>query len=390
MKINKEKKMKIYQFFLCIFLVYYIVLLNSTFGNFTPKLIINAFQLISYLGFTILIFIDKNNIKKWIRNILILSIGLIIYLLTKEIKIFEIILLILASKDIEFDMIAKTAFYEIIVLIIFIVLSALLKFIPNYIYTRATEGIYRYTLGFTYVGQLPTLVLELIFLSMYLNVSKNKNISLFHYIAYFISLLLVYKITNVRNTLIVGSILILYAIFMNFKFMKVNKAFKFIVESVFLICFSVSVILTNIYDPYDSEYQKLNNILTGRLDISYNLINKYDIKLFGNHIEMYGSSAVIYGKIDKSEYFYIDNLYLQLLYKDGIIISIIAIIWYFYVMRICIGKNNDIGKLFTAWFFIIAIYSLMGDTSLNIVFNIPILAIYSLKGENDEKKAEIH
>ena len=387
MNLEKKRRTIIYEISLIIFLAYYILIVNSTFKIFLPKLLIRVIQLTSYLGFALLIITDRNNIKKWCMKCILLVIGITINYFTREIKIFELILLVLASQNIEFEKIAKIAFYEIIILIAIVIISALLKIIPNYVFYRENDGVYRYALGFVYVSQLPTLLLELIFLRIYLNEIKNKDSNFWEYFVYLFMLFIVYKITNLRNLLMVGIIFIIISIFIKkLKWVKINNSVGTIFKYIFLICFIFSFILTKNYTIYSKEYQKLDKILTGRLRISNELINSYDVKLFGNKIEMYGSSSIKYGGINSEDYFYIDSLYLQLLYRDGIIISIIFLIMYYYVMKKCIERNDEIGIIFAIWFFIVAVYSLIGDNFLSVAFNIPILAIYTIKNKKEMKQ----
>ena len=90
---------------------------------------------------------------------------------------------------------------------------------------------------------------------------------------------------------------------------------------VYSICF-ISVFITNFLPYYSNTYVLLNQLFSGRLGLQYTLNNFYHPTLFGQTIPQVGfggaSTAI-------SNYFYIDNSYVRLLFMNGIVLTILVL-----------------------------------------------------------------
>ena len=369
----------IYYISLITFVIYQLLFVNSTLKLYTYPIFIKAIKYLGYMGLFYSIMIQRKKTTYWGLEFGILTVGIVIYFLTNELKIFEYFLVIFASKDKKFDDIVKVLRITLITLTIFIISLSLLKIIPNYVFYRNMDSSYRYGLGFTYVSQIPAIILELIFFEVYSDTQKKDKVKIFKYLFIVVILLLVYYITRVRNILMVGFLFILLSFtnVLNMKFLK-KKIIKNIICMTYIICFTISLLCSINYDSTNQVWVKANEISSSRLKLSHELTQKYNVRLFGNKITMYGTSATTYGGIDKSEYFYIDNLYMQLLYKDGIVISVIFALLNTYYFIQSFKNDNKTNMIFIVWLLSISLYSILGDTAKSIVFNLPMLAIYEI------------
>ena len=111
-------------------------------------------------------------------------------------------------------------------------------------------------------------------------------------------------------------------------------------------------------------FLKLDKLLGGRLYYGYTAFNNYNIALFGNKIEMIGSSE--FAKNTSLEYFYIDSGYLQTLFLRGVVLSILIFWGYFVISRKSVIEKNI--ELFI-WIVITSAYNILGSTLIDIWYN---------------------
>lgn len=126
------------------------------------------------------------------------------------------------------------------------------------------------------------------------------------------------------------------------------------------ICFIIIVFFSYNYD----KFLALDNILGGRLYYGYTAFNNYSLTLFGQNIEMVGTST--FTRNPNLRYFYIDSGYLQTLFLRGIALTVIILIGYTVISYKAI-KNKEI-ELFI-WIIITAGYNILGSTLIDIWYN---------------------
>lgn len=376
---KKNKNEQLFLIIWGIYLFYYIIILNSTFNVYFNDKIKTIIRIIVYCVGTLTCLSTKKSQKEWIIFGLCTLISFLIYFVSGELRFFELAIFVFGMKCTNFKKIAKISLAESSVLALTVVGASLLGIIQNYEFYREYDGAVRYAMGFSYVGQLPCIVFQNIFLTTYLRNGKTKKILLVNTLELLISYA-VYKITGVRNTFIVSIMFIGMEIIYNKKRKNFHKGIKHF-KNIYVILFIISLILANIYNPNNAIMKKLNNLLSYRLRLSNYVVESYDVKLFGNDIKMYGSSAIKYGNVDSSKYFYIDNLYIQLLYKYGVIATLIYIMYCTKILKnasLKEGKDNIIA----IWLICMAASSLIGDTAITLVFNVALLdADYKQKNE---------
>ena len=72
--------------------------------------------------------------------------------------------------------------------------------------------------------------------------------------------------------------------------------------------------LVYLYDKNEFVSKTVNDLLTGRLSLSYEGIQNYGIHLFGQAIEWVGGTVYYDTETDFSSYNYVDSSYIQLLW----------------------------------------------------------------------------
>ena len=359
-------------YFLYIF--YQILYLNSNFRLFLPS-ISSYFIYFIYSLFIAKIMISKFSLKSLVIFLCLIGLSLIIYIHSGELKIFELLLVIYAARDIDFLKIAKITKKFLIIGTSIVVISAIIGIIPNYAFYRDDGGI-RQALGFTYVAQLPNIVLGIIFLDLFIREKEKKDYNALRIIFYILISVIVYKITDVRNILYISIIFFcLYIIKEKGKKFYERKIVQAIMICSYLICFSLSLVMSEIYNPEIVWHNKLNELISNRLSITRRTLDEYEINLFGNNIPMYGVSSVLNGGHSWEEYSYIDNAYMQILLKYGIVIFILISFSYTISIKKFFYEKN---YTMCIWFFTMAISSIIADSMINIMYNCAILSLFGI------------
>lgn len=386
MKLNKIKNIKFYKLlyytFLFLYFGYYIIIISSNYGTNVSSTTIKFLRYFIYAGFILKILITTTSIKKTLEQLLLVVVTYMVYLITNDLKIFEILLIIYASKNMEFDSIARFLEKIIVMFCFVVILSAILGIIPNYQFFDTDVGRFRYSLGFTYVSQLPALLLESMFLNLYNSTKKNKkNINYLKIFFWGGLIFVVYRITIVRAMLICGVLLIiLYLIyFYNDKFFSNNIIITKFFESIFIICAIFSVIVMISYNPQNMFFKKLNQLLSTRLELTEQIKQQYNIKIFGNNIKMNGGSSTKYSE-NTSDYIYIDNLYIQLLYRNGLSSFVIYLVLCTKLMKFSIEQKKY--NLIAMWLFMAAVFSLIGDTIFSPIYNCTWILFWKMEKKN--------
>lgn len=355
--------------------------LNSFFSvnySYYPFLVL---KIISVLLFVFCILFFHRNIKTfalffmafWLL-ILCISNYLNKSLLTVNDSIFTW-LIFLAASNIDFKKICKSAITIQIICSIFIILSAKLGIITDYI--SIYEGRVRDCLGATYVGFLPINFCNIFFCCLYVYLPNKKMFKKNWWILIALNLieLFFYKFTDVRQILYIIIVTdLLYLVIININLQKLN-VFKYISMSLWpLFAFGIYK-LSLLFSWGNYKLSLLNHLLSARLQFNQQALYLYPINLFGNYISYnMGSSIRSY-----ADYFYIDTGYIETLLKSGIIILLILIGVYVYLTKKSFEDDN---KILFLWFTILSVMNMINNFMFNLVANISILSFWMFNNEN--------
>ena len=298
------------------------------------------------LPIVIILFIIYLCNKKISKNritfiIFILIMGLLDFLITNEIDIFIPLLfaIIYMRKNGDRDFLKHFVICSSLFYLATIILCKV-GIIENTEFIRVVDNktIIRNTLGFTNPNHALTLLTPIIIsLSLILNLNSKKKKIIFSIFALLISYLIYYYTNSRTGFYCIILFIILLLIIKNNNIIIVTKA-KYLFFLFTIITFIIAFVFGN-------TSSAINNILTNRPVMWKETINRVVISLFGN-------STIK-----------VDNNYLWLLYRHGLIIYI----FYMYIYGKATNyfvKNN---RLFISMFLVL-IYSLFENT-LNYVFN---------------------
>ena len=232
------------------------------------------------------------------------------------------ILFIYALRDVPFKKVAQTSLVVSTCLLFFIIVSAKVGIITNYIEVSGSRV--RSYLGFRYALFPSMLLMNIVAIVFYL---KQNKIQYWKWLLLSLSVYWVYDQTDSRLTFFSSCILLACSLLIKWfpellsKLGYVFKAFKltFIVNAI--ISFWVSFTYLNSgYSFINHLLFKVNHMLGGRLYLANKSLNLYGFGLLGRPVEWYGNGLTVEGVRNYQTYLYVDNLYVQILQRFGLLI----------------------------------------------------------------------
>ena len=294
------------------YLAYTFILLQAMFNNvpsLTPLYGIIDKLVIVLIFLTILFQNQIYRIKEIAWVVIIFAIVVISYFLSKDNIILKAIMLIIASKDINFKKFIK---FDLVIKVIFcfiIIIFSQIGIAENYVILRA-DGTIRQSLGFSHPNALAAYWLSICCDYIYLAFNKNKIIKLF--ICTIITFIIGY-ITDSRTVIICVSLMIILLLYNNY---LNNKIIKKIVIFLPYLLFALSLSLAYLYKSSDL-IKNIDCLLSKRIYYTEQYLQKYDINLFGQKIE---TVSTVQSRLLNISPQILDNSYIVLLLKFGIIL----------------------------------------------------------------------
>lgn len=226
-----------------------------------------------------------------------------------------------SARNVNTTTIVKISYRISLVLLIFIIVSSYLGWITNYItYDGGREREY---VGFRYSLFGPAILCNIIFLKVYL---EKDNIKWRTLIFLIIGNYVLYEFTDSRLTFGLGMLLLILTIlikfFSKFKRVLMNKILigSYVVSGLLSLYFTIG------YNHLSEWHSIINELLGGRLSLGYSTLKYYGYGLLGKKITLVGNGLDVDGYITTETYDYVDNLYIQLLLKLGLLFLVIFIL----------------------------------------------------------------
>lgn len=275
-----------------------------------------------------LLFIKESFKKKYNYSDLIgMFVTLLIYLFVGKMSGFGSniaigILFIYALRDIPFKNVAKTSLIISVFLLSIVIIGAKTGVILNYLEVSGARV--RSYLGFRYALFPSILLMNIVSIVFYL---KQDRIQYWQWLLLAFSAIWVYDQTDSRLTFYSSCILLIFNLLIKWipnlcsKLGYVFKAFKltFIVNAI--ISFWVATTYLNSTNSFVNNFLfKLNSMLGGRLYLANKSLQLFGFGWFGRPVEWNGNGLTVEGVRNYQTYLYVDNLYIQILQKYGLLI----------------------------------------------------------------------
>lgn len=312
----------------------------------------------------LLVFKEILNLKYNFRDlILFLMLSVISVYFYKYIGLTYSLLpfLIYSARNVNIKTILKISYGISFLMLIFIVMSSYLGWITYYVADGG--GRVRDYLGFRYSLFAPSIFCNIIFLKIYLEKDNIKWITLVFFI---IINYIIYAYTDSRLTFGLGMIMLILIVIIKIspgvKRILMNK----LIIGLYVLSGILSIFFTIGYNHLSEWQSNANEFLGNRLLLGHRALENYGYGLFGKKLSFVGNGLDENGYYATGTYDYVDNLYIQLLLKLGIIFLIIFIISMTIVM-IRIYRLRDVYLYII--FALLALHGIIDDLILLTEFN---------------------
>ena len=295
--------------------------------------VIKGLKYLCYLGCVIKILMDGFSEKKLWCFIIIAFLTVMTTVSTGTTMYFLFFLIFMAAKNVNLSRLMKIACWVQGISVFAIIGLSQLGIIEDHIFDP-NERI-RHGLGFSWTTLGPSLVF--FFTMTYLYLRREKA----HLVEYIILELIAYWLyvqTNTRMCFMITTVFLIWTYLM--KYYLQNRGDK-IRRNWILIAFPTIICLLSIfihvgYNADSSLWTKLNDILSGRLQLGQSAFQKYGVALFGQKITWvgYGIGAT------SGEYNYVDSAYMQTLIQYGVIALIVIIALYTFIMYMSVRLKD--------------------------------------------------
>ena len=319
--------------------------------------------------------------------VILLLVGLFFAIQVRQYKVMTATaIFVFSARKIPFKNIARFVAILSFAFLVFIIISAYIGIIPNYRGSRG--GSARWYLGFLYSLYPATIMTNITFLVIFY---RKEKIYWRELLILLLANAFIFYQTDSRLSFIVALLAIIISGFLKRKpdFLIHKKNFTFILSLAFIILALISIVISIKYNS-DVEWQsRMNTLLSGRLTLQHQAMQKYGITLMGQDINANGNGLNPFGEtpaLMTETYFYVDNEYIRWLLSYGIILFLIFI-GLFTIVSIKSRKYDKRGYLLII-LVLLAIECSIQDSFLNIEYNTFLLAIGNVLIMNQKEKQQ--
>lgn len=271
---------------------------------------------------------------------------------------------VFCGRNISFDKIAKVCLFTSSFLLGFIIISSYVGIIRNYVVNY--DGRYREYLGFLYSLYPAAHMSNITSLTIYL---KRKSIDWKAVSILLLANIWIFAKTNSRLSFGLSILTICLALVFQYvpELLKNNKMLQIGMKFSFVIFACVSLVCTLLYTENNIILQRFNTFLGNRLYFGKRSLFQFGVSFFGkSNIEWVGNGLDKNGIAPFGESLYVDNLYIQVIQKFGIIFVVLLLI----LLTIAMIKIVEQKKYILAFIFtMIAIHCIIDDLFLAIFYN---------------------
>lgn len=327
------------------------------------------------VGLKILLF-DRYPLKQFFALLVVLVCTMLSCYFSRTVNAFLMILLVLGSKDIEFEKILKVYLVIVGAVLVLAFLASLVGVIENLQYEQSGRRL-RNAFGIIYPTDFAAHVFYFLTVLFYV---KRDTLRPIHYILTIGLAGLLYYYCDTRLDSI--SILLLVVIFWignvmehslwvsrNVKHTWISFWQKIGVYSV-PIAAAISNGATFLYRESSSFWKGLNKLLSNRLHLGQNAYDEYGIRLFGQDIEMVGFGGTVK---TVQNYNFVDCSYVHVLLVNGILFFTILMVLYVWCCR---ARKHDI--YFLCCIGVIAINCMIAHHILQVEYTVWLLAVLAM------------
>lgn len=350
------------------YISFFIVLITQFFDtvNIETNALSRYASLFSIVLLSILFFMQKHYTK---RNLIIFILVfcvlcLAIYFSRREVFLLNMFLLIILSTEINFEKLLKTYFCLLIGMIFIVLILNKIGIIDSIYDYRRLSGNVRTTFGFKFPTFLPNLFFHLTLVYYFL---KKK--------LYIVDMLIIVTINSYLYMLTDTKAVYYYILFFIFivylvRVMKINlsvRLCKNIISKLTVISVSVPVVMSLWYSRQSDFIIQLDYLLTSRLNLGYQGIQRYGLNFFGANIEWVTLDKP---KLTGLPYFYVDSSYLNIWLNYGLFMLLLLVIgFYFGSSKLFSDRLVNYNIVYLIVFSLLILHSMFDPQFFTILYN---------------------
>lgn len=287
--------------------------------------------------------------------------------------LFVLGLLIVGAKDVPVDQILKIYFVIAAVIMVTAFAASQVGLIENYVYVVEGKGV-RNSFGINYTTDFAAHIFYLILAGVCIHEHKAGIRGI---VFPLIGAVLVYAGSRAYTScicLILFAVSVIIVKLCDVKYQEPKRWINILPWAPAGFA-GIFIVLTLLYTPEHGIWDKLNNILNSRLELSARGIDQNGIKPFGQMIDEIGMGGHTEFPMG---YFFLDDSYIRILLEYGIFVFAFIL-----VMLVLVGKKAIANKRFILLMacFIISLQSVMEHHLLEIAYNPFILFLFAEMGK---------
>lgn len=304
-------------------------LITSTYTDYFSNHLLHTLMFAGLALVLLKIFLFDDLDLKWLSiDAIVLILLLITWRTSKEFSLFSMGIFVLGARNVDFKRIIKIYFYAGMLLLAFVVISAMGGLIRNLVYRRDMTNIVRQSFGIAYPTDFAAHVLYLILAYAYLKFGKIKW---YDYAVFLAAAVFLVKFSDAR--------LSAYAIILSIPVLWIGQRAqtdhllsRFIASfywTVPILSAYLVIIASYFFTPSNKILTKVNNASSGRLFLGHKAISEYGFSMFGKQIIEHGWGGANGLKMSQNapaNYFFVDSSFLRMTILYGIIMAIIILL----------------------------------------------------------------
>lgn len=304
-------------------------LITSTYTDYFSNHLLHTLMFAGLALVLLKIFLFDDLDLKWLAiDAIVLILLLITWRISKEFSLFSMGIFVLGARNVDFKRIIKIYFYVGMLLLAFVVISAMGGLIRNLVYRRDMTNIVRQSFGIAYPTDFAAHVLYLILAYAYLKFGKIKW---YDYAVFLAAAVFLVKFSDAR--------LSAYAIILSIPVLWIGQRAqtdhllsRFIASfywTVPILSAYLVIIASYFFTPSNKILTKVNNASSGRLFLGHKAISEYGFSMFGKQIIEHGWGGANGLKMSQNapaNYFFVDSSFLRMTILYGIIMAIIILL----------------------------------------------------------------
>ena len=304
-------------------------LITSTYTDYFSNHLLHTLMFAGLALVLLKIFLFDDLDLKWLAiDAIVLILLLITWRTSKEFSLFSMGIFVLGARNVDFKRVIKIYFYVGMLLLAFVVISAMGGLIRNLVYRRDMTNIVRQSFGIAYPTDFAAHVLYLILAYAYLKFGKIKW---YDYAVFLAAAVFLVKFSDAR--------LSAYAIILSIPVLWIGQRAqtdhllsRFIASfywTVPILLAYLVIIASYFFTPSNKTLTKVNNASSGRLFLGHKAISEYGFSMFGKQIIEHGWGGANGLKMSQNapaNYFFVDSSFLRMTILYGIIMAIIILL----------------------------------------------------------------